>query len=75
MNEDQLNALTGWKHDELYCTCPQTQVRGNKPEEKSVCSKENIVKCAKEDNPALNKMFQRQDIKITDIDEVYILFI
>uniref|UniRef100_A0A8W8J2H6 von Willebrand factor D and EGF domain-containing protein n=1 Tax=Magallana gigas TaxID=29159 RepID=A0A8W8J2H6_MAGGI len=91
MNEDQLNALPRWKNDAFYCTCPYKQVSGNKPKEIRECSEDTIVKCAKEDNPALNKnkcqirnkrsavklfsykMFQRQDIKLsefTDTEEI-----
>uniref|UniRef100_A0A8W8J2H1 VWFD domain-containing protein n=1 Tax=Magallana gigas TaxID=29159 RepID=A0A8W8J2H1_MAGGI len=55
MNEDQLNALPRWKHDVFYCTCPHEHVRGNKPKEIRECSEDTIVKCAKEDNLALNK--------------------
>lgn len=54
MNEDQLNALPRWKHDVLYCTCPYKQVLGNKRKEIGECSEDTIVKCSKEDNPALN---------------------
>lgn len=94
MNEDQLNALSRWKHDVFYRTCPYEQVRGNKPKEIRECSEDTIVKCAKEDNPALDKnkcqirnkrfvvkpfsykMFQRQDIQLsefTDTEEVCVL--
>lgn len=94
MNEDQLNALPRWKHDVFYCTCPYEHIRRNKPEEIRECSEDTIVKCAKEDNPALNKnkcqirnkrsavkpfsykMFQRQDIQLsefTDTEEVCVL--
>nr|XP_034329096.1 von Willebrand factor D and EGF domain-containing protein-like isoform X2 [Crassostrea gigas] len=55
MKEEQLNALPRWKHDEFYCTCSHEQVFGNKPEIIGNCSEDSIVKCAKEDNPALNK--------------------
>lgn len=88
MNEDQLNALPRWQNDVLYCTCPHERVQGDKPEDIGECSKDFIVKCAKEDNPALNKnncrirrkrsavkpfsykMFHRQDIQVTDSDEI-----
>eukprot|EP00105_Crassostrea_gigas_P023673 XP_011443598.1 PREDICTED: von Willebrand factor D and EGF domain-containing protein [Crassostrea gigas] len=88
MNEDQLNALPRWQNAVMYCTCPHKQVQGDTPEEVGQCTEDAIVKCAKEDNPALNKnncrirskrsavkpfsfkMFKRQDIQLTDFDEV-----
>lgn len=91
MNEDQLNTLPRWQNNVWYCTCPHESAIGNKPEEIDHCTGDTIVKCAKEDNPTLNKnncrirskrsavkpfsykMFQRQDIKLTDIDEVFAL--
>lgn len=55
MNEDQLNALPRWQNKVLYCTCPHERVLDDKPEEIDQCTEDTIVKCAKEDNPALNK--------------------
>lgn len=92
MNEEQLNALPRWQNAVMYCTCPHKQVQGDTPEEVGQCTEDAIVKCAKEDNPALNKnncrirskrsavkpfsfkMFKRQDIQLTDFDEVCVYY-
>jgi hypothetical protein len=55
MDDDKLNALSPWKASALYCTCPHKTLTGDQPEGIGQCSEDTIVKCAKEDNPALNK--------------------
>lgn len=55
MNEDKLYDLSPWKASALYCTCPHEDVPGDRPEDIGQCSEDTIVKCAKEDNPALNR--------------------
>lgn len=54
MNKEQLLALSRWKHNVFYCTCPHEQFSGNTPENNYTCSKNTIVNCSMEENPALN---------------------
>ena len=49
MTLSQLDDLSRWKNDEMYCTCSHDQVSGNEPISSVNCSSDTVVRCAKED--------------------------